>query len=78
MSMFMYSYMHTQMWVFLFICAQACVHMEARGQPQVSFLRYLQPSFETGSLTGLEFIKQVKLAGQKVPGLASLCPLLPG
>lgn len=44
---------------------QECVHMEARRQSQLLFLRDTQPClFKTGSLIGLEYIKFVRLTGQ--------------
>lgn len=51
--------------------------MEARRQPQGSFLRQCQSwSFETGSLslTGLELHKEASLAGQRVLGIPMSLP----
>lgn len=39
-------------------------HVEAKGQPQVSFLRHHPPFFEAGSLTSLEPTRQTRLASQ--------------
>lgn len=47
-------------------CTHACVrvHVEARGQPRVPFLRGCPPClFEARSFTGLELDKQARLAG---------------
>jgi hypothetical protein len=46
------------------MCAYMFMHMGAKGQLQVSFLRHRHLFFETGSLTGLELNKQPRLASQ--------------
>lgn len=40
------------------------MHVEAKGQPQVSFLMHHPSFFEAGSLTSLEPTRQTRLANQ--------------
>lgn len=55
------------MWRYMCVCVMytnVFKRVEAKGQPQVSFLRHHPPFFEAGSLTSLEPTRQTRLASQ--------------
>lgn len=60
------------MCLYVFVCIQVHMsvhvhmlhmHLEARGQPQVSFIISYPPCFEIGYLNNLKLAKQGKMVG---------------